>query len=429
MSPILLAITMLATSYAIWGLLQPARLYRFDCAVSLMFMAWVIPQMLIIETTEFQRYHDYTFAWAYILVCQILAYVGFLFGKFTLRKQLILNSIPYDFSLRKANFACAVIIIIGFFGFGLMAREAEGTGLTGEWSGIITFYYLIGQFILYGGALAWLFYLHKRNRISLIIFIMMLAVAIPVVLYLARRGILFQVGFAILAGAYLVRKFELTRTAAATGILIGFVILNTAGNIRAHIESDNGTLVSSITSGAAVSSVNIFEDNPAPEIKSALTDIEITRASGKFEPFVALWNTLVLQYVPAFIVGKDFKDSLRVDREAETTIQRFEMTGATRTGFAEAYTGYSYFGVFLYLLIGIYQGRMWVRAESGDIRSQYYYIIVMNYSLLTITESISRFLVTLPIIYGIGYLVFRYIEKLPRRQVRLFNRAVNVNSD
>lgn len=422
MSPILLIITLLAAGYVVWGLVQPSRLYRFDCAVSLMFLAWVIPEMIIVETTEFRRYFDYTFTWAYILACQIFAYIGFAYGNYATRQNVTAAPSTYRFDLNKANVACSVTIIIGFIGFVLMAREAGGTGLDGEWSGVITFYYLLGQFILYGGAMAWLLFLHKRSNISLIIFVMMLVVAIPVVLYFARRGILFQVGFATLAGAYLVWKFTPPRMLVVAGILMGVVILNTAGNIRSHIERENGTLVSSITSGAAFDSVNIFEDNPAPEIKSALTDIEITRLSGDFEPFRALWNTFVLQYTPAFIVGKDFKDSLRVDRQGETSIQRFAMIGATRTGFAEAYTGYWFFGVLIYFAIGLYQGRMWVRAETGDIRYQYYYIIVMNYSLLTITESISRFIVTLPIIYGIGYVLFRYIEvkgyQLPGRAYR-----------
>lgn len=410
MSPILLIITLLAAGYVVWGLVQPSRLYRFDCAVSLMFLAWLIPEMIIVETTEFRRYFDYTFTWGYILVCQICAYIGFAYGTYVTRRKVTAAPSTYGFDLKKANMACSVIVVIGLIGFALMAREADGAGLTGEWSGVITFYYLLSQFILYGGAMAWLLFLHKRSNISLIIFVLMLLVAIPVVLYFARRGILFQVGFATLAGAYLVWKYTPPRTLVVAGILIGVLILNTAGNIRSHIERENGTLVSSLTSGAAFDSANIFEENPAAEIKSALTDIEIARVSGDFEPFRALWNTIVLQYVPSFILGRDFKDTLRVDRQSETSIHRFEMIGATRTGFAEAYTGYWYFGVLIYIAIGIYQGRMWVRAKTGDIRYQYYYVIVMNYSLLTITESISRFIATLPIIYGIGYVLFRYIE-------------------
>jgi len=410
MSPILIIITALACFYVAWGFVEPSRLYRFDCAVSLMFLAWLIPQMIIIEQTEFRLYFDFSFTWGYVFACQLGAYVGFFYGNRASSLKFKNYESIYSFDIRKANRAAIILISIGFLGFFLMAREANDLGISGEWSGVITFYYLIGQFILFGGSLAWLLFLHEKKKVSLIIFVSMIIVALPVVLFFARRGILFQVGFAVFSGAYLVSRYLPPRISVMIGIILGVLVLNSAGNIRAHIERENGTLISSVTSGDAFNTVNIYEDNPASEVKSALTDIEIARNSRNFQPLVALWNTFVLQYTPAFIFGRDFKEGLMIERQADTVIERFSMVGSTRTGFAEAYTGYWYFGILIFLGIGVYQGKMWGAAKSGDIRSQYYYVIVMNYSLLTVTESISRFFVTLPIIYGIGFLVFRYAK-------------------
>ena len=418
MSITLIIIIVFSLGFVAWGLFKPSRLYRFDCAFSLMFLAWLIPEMYIVEQSEFSRFLDFSFTWRYILACQLLVYLGFYIGKKIKGNDIDIAANLYSYDLRRSNKACVIVIAVGFVGFILMAGEVQETGLSGEWSGVVTFYYLLTQFILFGGALAWLIYLHTKQFRSLIIFLLMVSVAIPIVMYFARRGIMFQVAFATLAGAYLVTKYTPPRSIMVIGIVFGFVVLNTAGNIRSHIENENGTLVSAISSGAAVNGFNIFEHNPAPEVKSALTDIEIVRTTGNHEPFKLLWDSAVMQYIPAFLLGRDFKSSLLFDKSADSVIQRFGMDGATRTGFGEAYTGYWYFGTIIYFLIGLYQGGLWSRAERGDIRSQYYYVVIMNFGLLTITESISRFLVTLPIIYGVGYLVFRYIEKKTRYDKR-----------
>ena len=160
----------------------------------------------------------------------------------------------------------------------------------------------------------------------------------------------------------------------------------------------------------------MFQPNPtsdivAAELKSAVSDIEMARSTNHFKPFVMVWNIAVSQYVPKFIVGEEFKNSLLIVDNDQSVFESYFAAGATRTGFAESFTGYWYFGPLIYLVIGILFGRLWALSNRRDIRSQHVYLVFLLYSLLTITESISRIVVTAPIILTAIWVSFKYAER------------------
>ena len=122
------------------------------------------------------------------------------------------------------------------------------------------------------------------------------------------------------------------------------------------------------------------------------------------------------QYVPGFLVGDQTKASFLISDSNTSVQQSYFADGATRTGFAESFSGYWYFGPFIYLAIGILFGRLWVLTNMRDIKAQHTYLVFLLYSLLTITESISRIVVISPIIMSSIWLSFRFAQRKPTGQ-------------
>ena len=415
----LLALALLALILSAPALIDTKNILRLDVAGGLLTLTWLLPQAYALRDDPFSWYYDLSFTYSYIFVCISFLALGSLIGRRSAQRRIehqpiVQNSVMIGhYDPKKLADAAIIMAVLGGVAFVLMAREAQNFGVQDQWTGVITLYFLLSQFMIFGGALGILLYMQHNNKLGLIAYLAMLAVATPVFLFFVRRSVLFQIA-AITLGAFALNKnIKVPRVVLAVGLAISVLVLNGAGAIRYHVINDGGTIVTAFTEGV------MFKPNPAggdvvaAELKSAISDIETARATNHYKPFVMIWNTAVSQYVPGFLVGDQTKSSFFLSDESGSLLQSYFAEGATRTGFAESFTGYWYFGPLIYFGIGILFGGLWVLTNRKDIRAQLTYLVFLLYSLLTITESISRIVVTAPIILMSIWLSFKYAERRP----------------
>ena len=415
----LMALTLLAIVLSAPAFIDTRNVLRLDVASGLMIAAWLLPQAYPLRNDPFSWYYDLSFTYGYVFVCIALLAIGSLIGRRLAERSFANEALagqkaPVLYDARRLAIAALVMTAIGGVAFGLMARAAQGFGVQDQWSGIITLYHLLSQFMVFGGTLGILVYMQYRDKWGLVAFFAMIVVAVPIVVIFVRRSVLFQIGAATLGAFMLNRDVRLPRLPVAIVLAISILILNGAGPIRQHIFYEGGTIVSAFTEGVIFREA--FSDEKfffSAELKSAASDIEIARATDRYKPFVMLWNIGVSQYVPGFLIGDELKSSFLIPDENRSVYQSYFAEGATRTGFAESFTGYSYFGPFIYLIIGILFGRLWVLTTRKDIKAQHIYLVFLLYSLLTITESISRMVVTAPIIMTSIWVSFKYAQRRP----------------
>ena len=415
----LMALTLLAIVLSAPAFIDTRNVLRLDVASGLMIAAWLLPQAYPLRNDPFSWYYDLSFTYGYVFVCIALLAIGSLIGRRLAERSFANEALagqkaPVLYDARRLAIAALVMTAIGGVAFGLMARAAQGFGVQDQWSGIITLYHLLSQFMVFGGTLGILVYMQYRDKWGLVAFFAMIVVAVPIVVIFVRRSVLFQIGAATLGAFMLNRDVRLPRLPVAIVLAISILILNGAGPIRQHIFYEGGTIVSAFTEGVIFREA--FSDEKfffSAELKSAASDIEIARATDRYKPFVMLWNIGVSQYVPGFLIGDELKSSFLIPDENRSVYQSYFAEGATRTGFAESFTGYSYFGPFIYLIIGILFGRLWVLTTRRDIKAQHIYLVFLLYSLLTITESISRMVVTAPIIMTSIWVSFKYAQRRP----------------
>ena len=418
----LAALTLLAILLSAPALIDTRNVLRLDVASGLMIAAWLLPQAYPLRNDPFSWYYDLSFTYGYVFVCIALLAIGSLIGRRLAERSFANEALagqkaPVLYDARRLAIAALVMTAIGGVAFGLMARAAQGFGVQDQWSGIITLYHLLSQFMVFGGTLGILVYMQYKDKWGLVAFFAMIVVAVPIVVIFVRRSVLFQIGAATLGAFMLNRDVRLPRLPVAIVLAISILILNGAGPIRQHIFYEGGTIVSAFTEGVIFREA--FSDEKfffSAELKSAASDIELARATNHFKPFVMLWNIGVSQYVPGFLIGDELKASFLIPDDNRSVYQSYFAEGATRTGFAESFTGYAYFGPFIYLIIGLFFGRLWELTTRKDIKAQHIYLVFLLYSLLTITESISRMVVTAPIIMTSIWLSFKFAQRKPIEQ-------------
>jgi hypothetical protein len=116
-----------------------------------------------------------------------------------------------------------------------------------------------------------------------------------------------------------------------------------------------------------------------------------------FDLGIVHWNMLVFNFIPAQIVGREFKNWLNLSipdyvNPCYTRYGYIKGTGTTVTGLVDCYSSFWYAGCFKFLVIGYIMRRLLARASSGDLRFQVIYTFMLTQSLHAITHNTQWFL-------------------------------------
>ena len=396
---------------AVVAALRPATLFEYPVAASVLMWFFILPQAWRIEASGDLNDFEPTLAWGYMILCTACTAIGYLAGRIrtpaTSHNSLEKLSQKYD--LNKLLYGAVALTAVGGVGVFLTYRTAATMQPGEPWTGPIAFYAFVAQLMTYGASLAWLLYLYTGEKKALLVSIMGFGVNLPAVLFSARRELTFVVVVVFLLGLFFVKNKSLSRLILIPMVLIGSVFINQAGAIRSYIVTNDASLVGAIAANATKDS----SENEFSEMGSGVSDIAISQWSQEYKFFGPYYNGFVNLYIPAFIVGRDVKDDLKVDMEdyEQSKYESFSRGGATHTGFADSFQSLHYFGCVIFLIISYFMGRLWSKARSGDIRSQLYYMMLISVSLKVFTESTSVFFSVLPLMFLSMGSVFWYARQ------------------
>ena len=113
-----------------------------------------------------------------------------------------------------------------------------------------------------------------------------------------------------------------------------------------------------------------------------------------------LCNRLVFNYVPAQLVGAEFKRALCLKGETTTDVVQLTYSelghvaskGSTVTGFLDAFRSFGWFGFIKFGLIGWLMGVLYQRAMQGLFLGQLLYVYLLSGAMHAITHSTGRIL-------------------------------------
>jgi hypothetical protein len=236
-----------------------------------------------------------------------------------------------------------------------------------------------------------------------------MVVFLPIVLTAVKREAAFQLVLVIVGGIFFAKRKVPPRLAIILGCVSGIILLHQVAGIRSYVKINDSSLIGAISAGEATKEFSILNLRTATEVTSAVTDIAVASSNGDFKPFSSMWNGLAHQYFPAFIFGREAKDSLKIARFDDSPLSgRYFSRGSTRTGFSDSFSDFWYFGAILFGVIAFAYGRIYRRAVAGDVRFQVVYMVLLADGLMVITESVSRFVSSLPFVIFCLWLPFYY---------------------
>lgn len=373
------------------GLVWKRRLWEAPTWVGFIFVSFIIPQALYIEKSGTGEQIASWFSWYYITGCLIAFWWSFNAAK---RRQLRIIAPPHDHLIdSRLTWRAALLLILGALSLIKIRQFTTLEEHSSQWTGVVTLYYLIFQLIFVSLSVSLVRWLSTKKKIWKIFAIVALTLAIISILANAKRSLTAEVVFVIGATLFFLRGWAPKRTITLVTMLLGTVLVNQIGPVRDYIRAGNGSALDAALAGVPFEEFVYFNMDKAPELTQGVADIYDANRTGQIYGPALLWNKMVHQYVPAFLVGSRFKESLKIEFSSNLGdgLHEFSWFGATRTGFSDSYKSYNIFGVFVFSVVGGIMGVLYARAISGEQWALFLYPLLINDSMFTITESTSRF--------------------------------------
>jgi hypothetical protein len=408
---------------ALWSLNNSVKLFHFTNLAALLYLSFLIPQAIAVDSASVGRLYGASNVWWYMLLCLLMIAVGF---SATMRQsqRKARSRPPKVVDEKRLQFGAVALLLVGAASSLRVSQMATSATLGNQWTGEITLWYLLMQCVFFSLAISLLRFFKTKKKLYAVVGCASLALVLMMVGLNAKRHMIAEVAL-IFAGIWVfIYRRPIPRPLMLIGILIGTVLIHQVGSVRQYIKEGRGNTFEAIVRGVPFERFEYFnlDARNAPEVTQAVVDIHAANFSNAIEGPAELWNTVVHQYVPGFIVGPAVKESMKMQSNraiVDLGLDSFTRPGATRTGFSDTYRSFWIFGSVMFLGIGAIMGILYGYASQGRVWAQFYYIILLNDALISITESVSRFYATIPFVVALT-LPFvmprsRAIAHLPRR--------------
>jgi hypothetical protein len=142
----------------------------------------------------------------------------------------------------------------------------------------------------------------------------------------------------------------------------------------------------------AISLAGMEEQRRYVEVFNAAKFMEAKAKANHYTLGLHFWNQLVFGYVPAQILGRQFKESLQFSLPDDAESAGFEKSrGTCESGIAEAFMAFSYFGCLLFFVLGAFMRWLWDGAVNGSVLHQFLVMLCTLPAVMCFTVQLWTF--------------------------------------
>lgn len=247
----------------------------------------------------------------------------------------------------------------------LTARQLDGQ-VTGISTGIVTifiFFYRTFTEIAYPAYLIKLF-----KKTSWRNFLLTIAASASIFYFAFFVGRRTSTGFffiAIATAYFFIKKRYLPRWIIICSIIFGCLFIFSIKDYRNFLATGNWDYISQANPTENVKKL-INDEESVLELRSAAVVIDFAAKYNQYEFGSYYWDRLIFYFFPGQWFGTELKQSLQfnsinLNTELSAKYNYLIPTGSTKTGIAEAFLQFDYFGCFIFAIVGIYFKWLWYR--------------------------------------------------------------------
>ena len=370
------------------GMLARGAIYGYPFLAGAVFAGYVLPQLLGLANERFLPSGALESTLVMIILCATMCWLGAAMAHPTNRKP------DWIYDDRRLLVAAAVLSLLGgYFYYAISRLPAEMTENT-QWTGLPVAYLFFARMLTYGFAIAVLMFARNGSRVALLLAIFGASFYFDRIVIGGRRADTGEFVMIILLAWWFQRNRCVPRPLMLAGLVIGTLLINSTGEYRSASGKEEGPKWDEIASIDFVGNLQKLTEQGGPELTNAVYIIAAVGRTMEFDLGASHWNLLVFAYVPAQLVGTEFKEALYLPISSPAYEQFFytPVLGSTLTGFSDAFASFWYFGCLKFFLIAYCMQKLWWAARGGSLSAQLLYMLIPMQALEAITHSTQNFL-------------------------------------
>jgi len=415
---LLFVLAILTLSMIVYGLAERGRFLQYPFLAAIIFLTFVLPQVPGLANSRFVPQDALAKTLFFSILCLGMCAVGWRVGTRWRGPQNIYFS---EVRLLQVATALSVFGAWFFYKFGQLPDEER---LRGMLTGTAVMYLFFAKLLTYGMAIALLCCALRPSKWAFGIILFDLAFYLERAVIAGRRSDLAQLFLMVAMACWFQRRWSMPRPVVIAGVMLGFVALLTADEYR------HSTYLQENPDWSAVLDIDVAAKwegllrNGGQEMRNATHAIARAEEIQSFNYGLSHWNWTVFTYVPAQLIGHDFKYSLMVDLP-DTFDRGYDWhTGTTYTGMADAFSSFWYFGAVKFFLIAAFMGLFYSSAMRGHTLMQLAYMLSTIPSMQAITHFTNEMVnAWIHIAAFLGPAL--YYASLPRQEVLALTPALD----
>ena len=380
------------------GMLRRGAIYGYPFLAGAVFVGWALPQLIGLSSERFLPPGALESTLVMASLCAAMCWLGAVAARPPYRKPVW----AYDDN-RLLVVSAGLSLIGGYFYYAITQLPEELTSVSG-WTGLPVAYLFFARLLTYGFAIAVLMFARSRSRVALLIVLFDAVFYFDRIVIAGRRQDTGEVALIILLAWWFQRGRCIPRPLMLAGLVVGALFVNSTSDYRSASGQKEGPKWNEIADIDFMGNLQKLTEHGGPELMNAAYIIAAVDRTLNFDVGIPHWNALVFAYVPAQLVGKEFKDSLYLPYEnwrgsSDAPSPAYEqflyvpLPGSTITGFADTYASFWYFGCLEFFAIAYCMQKLWWWARGGSFLAQLLYMLMLMSALLVITHGTDAFII------------------------------------
>jgi hypothetical protein len=372
--------TAFCIALVVHSLLVRGRYFHFSFLAAAIFLIFVTPQMPGIISSRFISEGAVVKTLFFSILCLAMCAIGWAWG---MRGRRIRDLL---FGESRLLVGAAVLSLVGAYFFYKFDHLPDEQRLRGILTGAAVSYLFFAKLLTYGFAIAILCYARKPSYAALSIVLFDTVFYLERIVIAGRRGEAAEFCLIIALAFWFQRRWAVPRYAVVASLLFALVAMIGAGQYR------EATFYNGTTNWSALLNIDLKENwnqliaQGGGEMTNAVTAINYIDERKGFDYGIEHWNSMVFAFVPAQLVGTEFKKSLAIPVPSVFQLGYETAVGSTSTGMTDAFASFWYFGCVKFLIIAWTMAWIYAAAMRGNTIMQLIYMMSAVPSMLTITH-------------------------------------------
>lgn len=250
----------------------------------------------------------------------------------------------------------------------------------------------------------------KRPSVTHVVAALLSAVPLLEVVLYGRREPTALFALVVGTGLFFIRNIRPSRLMIVASVCFALIAIPMTGAYRSQVAGRESNNVRELNIEENVE--EFFTTEGILELRNAAAVMEATQSSREFQLGRAYWNHLVFRFVPAQVIGADFKGRLMfqindVGEGAQVTEDYAVPNGSTLTGMGDSFQQFGWFGCLFFVFPAVFYRSIWQASRQGHLYAQIVYATTIPSAMRAVTHW------TLDFLPGILYfLIFLELARL-----------------